>query len=110
LLRAVEDHPDLEARIAAIRLLSLNHQAEVVPALRHLALNDSLPIEVQSALLAAVYPINQRPLSVDSPAHLSNQSQANGDGQSAPKSGRRERKKVGNQQATPPSSKDAQIV
>lgn len=60
LLRAVEDHPDLEARIAAIRLLSLNHRAEVIPALRHLALKDSLPTEVQSALLAAIYPISNR--------------------------------------------------
>ncbi len=60
LLRAVEDHPDLEARIAVIRLLSLSHQAEIVPALRRLALNDSLPLEVHSALLAAIYPVVNR--------------------------------------------------
>jgi capsular exopolysaccharide synthesis family protein len=60
LLRAIEDHPDLEARIAVIRLLSLSHQAEIIPALRRLALNDSLPLEVHSALLAAIYPVVNR--------------------------------------------------
>jgi polysaccharide biosynthesis transport protein len=60
LLRAIEDHPDLEARIAVIRLLSLSHQAEIVPAMRRLALNDSLPLEVHSALLAAIYPVANR--------------------------------------------------
>ena len=58
LMRAIEDYPNLEVRIAVVKLLALSGQPEIVAAFRHLAVRGSLPSEVRSALMEAIYQIS----------------------------------------------------
>jgi len=60
LMRAIEDHLDVEARLAVVKLLSLSEKPEVVPAFRRLAVRGSLPSEVRSAVMEAIYQISSQ--------------------------------------------------
>jgi HEAT repeat protein len=58
LIRAVETHPDNEVRLAVVKLLALSGQQEVLPSFRRLAVRGSLPTEVRSAVMEAIYQIS----------------------------------------------------
>jgi HEAT repeat protein len=58
LIRAIEGHPNSEVRLAVVKLLALSGQKEVLPAFRRLAVRGSLPTEVRSALMEAIYQIS----------------------------------------------------
>jgi HEAT repeat protein len=60
LLQAIEDYPNVEVRIAVVKLLALSGQPEVVPAFRRLAVRGSLPSEVRSAVMEAIYQISSQ--------------------------------------------------
>ncbi|MCA1606547.1 MAG: HEAT repeat domain-containing protein, partial [Acidobacteria bacterium] len=60
LMQAIEDYPNVEVRIAVVKLLALSGQPEVVPAFRRLAVRGSLPSEVRSAVMEAIYQISSQ--------------------------------------------------
>ena len=60
LMRATEEHPSTEARLAVIKLLALSGQPEVLPAFRRMAVRGSLPAEVRSAVMEAIYQISSQ--------------------------------------------------
>jgi len=60
LMKAIEDDPNLEVRLAVVKLLALSGQPEIVPAFRRLAVRSSLPSEVRSALMEAIYQISSQ--------------------------------------------------
>jgi HEAT repeat protein len=60
LMRAIEDYPSLEVRIAVVKILALSGQYEIVPAFRRLTVRGALPAEVRSALMAAIYQISSQ--------------------------------------------------
>ena len=57
LMQAIEDYPNVEVRIAVVKLLALSGQPEIVPAFRRMAVRGSLPSEVRSAVMEAIYQI-----------------------------------------------------
>jgi HEAT repeat protein len=58
LVRAIEAHPNNEVRLAVVKLLALSGQKEILPAFRRLAVRGSLPTEVRSAVMEAIYQIS----------------------------------------------------
>lgn len=60
LMRAVEEHPNNEVRLAVVKLLALSGQQEILPAFRRLAVRGSLPTEVRSAVMEAIYQISSQ--------------------------------------------------
>lgn len=60
LISVVEDHPSIELRLALIELLALSGEAEIVPVFRRLAASSTLPSEVRSAVMDAIYQISSR--------------------------------------------------
>lgn len=58
LMRAIEEHPNNEVRLAVVKLLALSGQQEILPAFRRLAVRGSLPTEVRSAVMEAIYQIS----------------------------------------------------
>lgn len=58
LIRAVESHGDNEVRLAVVKLLALSGQQEILPHFRRLAVRGSLPTEVRSAVMEAIYQIS----------------------------------------------------
>ncbi len=62
LMWAIEEHPNIEVRLAVVKLLALSGQHEVVPVFRRLALRESLPSEVRSAVMEAIYQISSQTL------------------------------------------------
>jgi HEAT repeat protein len=60
LMRAIEDHNNIEVRLAVVKLLALSGQSEIVPAFRRLAVRGSLPSEVRSAVMEAIYQISSQ--------------------------------------------------
>ena len=60
LVQAIEDYPNVEVRIAVVKLLALSGQPEIVPAFRRLAVRGSLPSEVRSAVMEAIYQISSQ--------------------------------------------------
>ncbi len=60
LMRAIEEYPEVEARLAVVKLLALSGQSEIVPAFRRLAVRGSLPAEVRSAVMEAIYQISSQ--------------------------------------------------
>jgi HEAT repeat protein len=60
LLRAIEEHPNNEVRLAVVKLLALSGQQEILPTFRRLAASGSLPTEVRSAVMEAIYQISTR--------------------------------------------------
>lgn len=63
LIRAIESHPDNEVRLAVVKLLALSGQQDILPAFRRLAVRGSLPTEVRSAVMEAIYQISSQPQS-----------------------------------------------
>lgn len=61
LLSAIEQEPNTEVRLAVVKLLALSGQPEVLPAFRRLAVRGSLPPDVRSAVMEAVYQISNQP-------------------------------------------------
>jgi len=55
LLRAIEEHSNIEVRLAVVKLLALSGQSEIVPEFRRLAVRGSLPTEVRSAVMESIY-------------------------------------------------------
>ena len=60
LMHAIEEHQNTEVRLAVVKLLALSGQAEIVPAFRRLAVRGSLPSEVRSAVMEAIYQISSQ--------------------------------------------------
>ena len=60
LIRAIEEHPNNEVRLAIVKLLALVGQQENLPALRRLAVRGSLPTEVRSAVMEAIFQISSQ--------------------------------------------------
>ena len=60
LMRAIEEHANIEVRLAVVKLLALSGQSEIVPAFRRLAVRGSLPSEVRSAVMEAIYQISSQ--------------------------------------------------
>ena len=60
LMRAIEEYPTTEIRLAVIKLLALSGQADVLPAFRRMAVRGSLPPDVRSALMEAIYQITSQ--------------------------------------------------
>jgi hypothetical protein len=60
LMSAIEDFPNVEVRLAVVKLLALSGQAEIVPAFRRLAVRGSLPPEVRAAVMEAIYQISSQ--------------------------------------------------
>ncbi|MCM3873878.1 MAG: HEAT repeat domain-containing protein [Pyrinomonadaceae bacterium] len=60
LLRAIEDHPNIEVRLTVIKLLALNGRAEIIPFFRRLAVSGSLPLEVRKAVVEAIYELGRQ--------------------------------------------------
>jgi hypothetical protein len=60
LMRAIEDFPNVEVRLAVVKLLALSGQPEIVPAFRRLAVRGSLSSEVRAALMEAIYQISSQ--------------------------------------------------
>ncbi|MGB8510669.1 MAG: HEAT repeat domain-containing protein, partial [Pyrinomonadaceae bacterium] len=68
LIRAIEGHPDNEVRLAVVKLLALSGQKEILPAFRRLAVRGSLPTEVRSAVMEAIYQISSGQQDATTPA------------------------------------------
>ncbi len=60
LMSAIEDYQNIEVRLAVIKLLALTGRPEVVAAFRRLAVRGSLPSEVRSAVMEAIYQISRQ--------------------------------------------------
>jgi HEAT repeat protein len=60
LIRAIESHADNEVRLAVVKLLALSGQHDILPAFRRLAVRGSLPTEVRSAVMEAIYQISSQ--------------------------------------------------
>lgn len=60
LMRAIEEHPSTEVRLAVVKLLALSGQAEVLPAFRRMAVRGALPPEVRSAVMEAIYQVTSQ--------------------------------------------------
>src|SRR6476469_9931293 len=54
LLSVIENHPNLELRLAVIRLLATSKEMQVVSALQGIANNPTLPSDLRSATLKAI--------------------------------------------------------
>src|SRR4029079_5899717 len=68
LMRAIEEHPNNEVRLAVVKLLALSGQQEILPAFRRLSARGSLPTEVRSAVMEAIYQISSnQPTTVSRP-------------------------------------------
>ena len=59
LLQSIEKHPDIAVRLAVIRVLTFSSQPDIIPAFRSLAVRASLPTEVRSAVMEAIYQISR---------------------------------------------------
>jgi len=60
LMRAIEEHSNIEVRLAVVKLLGLCGQPDVLPAFRRMAVRGSLPPEVRSAVMEAIYQITSQ--------------------------------------------------
>jgi hypothetical protein len=60
LVDAIENHQNLEVRLAAVRVLAFSGHTEIVSAFRRLAVRGSLPTEVRSAVMEAIHQISSQ--------------------------------------------------
>jgi hypothetical protein len=60
LMRAIEEHANLEVRLAVVKLLALSGQPDILRAFRRMAVRGSLPPEVRSAVMEAIYQITSQ--------------------------------------------------
>jgi len=59
ILDAITDHPNMDVRLKAVHLLACSGQPEVFEQLRELAVKDGMREDVKTALLDAMYRIDQ---------------------------------------------------
>ncbi len=62
ILEAIVDHPSMDVRLTAVRLLSTIEQPQIFNQLRELAVREGLAEEVKTALLEAMYKLDQAKL------------------------------------------------
>ena len=55
LMSAIEEHPNVEVRLSVVKLLALSGQPTILPVFRRMAVRGSLPPEVRSAVIEAIY-------------------------------------------------------
>ncbi|MFN2578453.1 MAG: HEAT repeat domain-containing protein [Pyrinomonadaceae bacterium] len=67
ILEAIETHRDEEVRISAVRVLSMAGQTSVTSKLRDLASGEGMPENVRTAILEALYKLDQDQSSPDVP-------------------------------------------
>ena len=60
LMKAIEEHPSIEVRLAVVKLLALSGQPGILPEFRRLAVRGSLPSEVRAAVMDAIYQISSQ--------------------------------------------------
>src|SRR5260370_1195791 len=60
LMRAIEDHPNMEVRLAVVKLAALSGQPDILPAFRRMAVRGSLPPEERSSVMEAIYQITSQ--------------------------------------------------
>ena len=60
LMRAIEEHANIDVRLAVVKLLALSGQPDILPAFRRMAVRGSLPPEVRSAVMEAIYQITSQ--------------------------------------------------
>jgi hypothetical protein len=60
LMKAIDEHPSIEVRLAVVKLLALSGQAGILPEFRRLAVRGSLPSEVRAAVMDAIYQISSQ--------------------------------------------------
>jgi HEAT repeat protein len=58
LLKTIEQHPEVAVRLSVIKLLTFCNQPNIIPAFRSLAVRGTLPTEVRSAVMEAIYQIS----------------------------------------------------
>jgi hypothetical protein len=68
LMRAIEAHPSTEVRLAVVKLLALSGQPDVLPAFRRMAVRGTLPPEVRSAVMEAIYQVGSQTPGEEQPA------------------------------------------
>jgi hypothetical protein len=68
LMGAIEEHPNVEVRLAVVKLLALSGQPDILPAFRRMAVRGSLPPEVRSAVMEAIYQITSQSPAEEQPA------------------------------------------
>jgi HEAT repeat protein len=59
LMRIIEDHPNIQLRLALIKLLALSGEPNIVTAFYGLAQRSSLPSEIRSAVREAIFQISR---------------------------------------------------
>lgn len=64
LMRVIEDHPNIELRLALIRLLSSSGGSDLLLQFQHLLTNASLPIELCAAMKEIVGQMGGQPLEI----------------------------------------------
>jgi len=60
LMQAITKHPNVDIRLAAVKLLALSNQQQVMPAFRTLAAREALPVEVHMAVIEAIFLISNQ--------------------------------------------------
>jgi len=64
LMRVIEDHPNIELRLALIRLLSSSGGSDLIFQFQHLLTNASLPVELGAAIKEIVRQLRAQPLEI----------------------------------------------
>jgi len=64
LMRVIEDHPNIELRLALIRLLSSSGASDLIFHFQHLLTNASLPIELSGVMKEIVRQLRAQPLEI----------------------------------------------
>lgn len=59
LMRVIEDHPNVQLRLAVIKLLALSGEPGIVTAFYELARRNLLPLEIRSAVREALFQISR---------------------------------------------------
>jgi HEAT repeat protein len=59
ILEAIEKHPDVEARLCALRVLNVAGSPEVAPALREMVASETLSENLRTAMLEVLYRLDQ---------------------------------------------------
>ncbi|HEY5073747.1 MAG TPA: hypothetical protein VII34_03560, partial [Pyrinomonadaceae bacterium] len=55
LMQAIAKHPNREVQLTAVKLLALSNQPQILPAFRSLAARETLPADVHTAVMEAIY-------------------------------------------------------
>jgi len=58
LLQAISRHSNMDVRLAAVKLIALSNQQQVLSSLRNLASREALAPQVHAAVMEAIYSIS----------------------------------------------------